>query len=162
MSATEGNQWWKLRATHGRGLLFSSPTILWEGCCEYFEATDKRKWVKKDWVGKDANEVDRETDTPYTMTGLYIFLDITPQTWKDYRGRQDFIEIVTRVEQIIFTQKFEGAAVGAYNANIIARDLGLADKKETTEVPKFDMSKLSDDEIITYLDIQAKMGSDNK
>lgn len=40
------------------------------------------------------------------------------------------MEVTTYVEEIIRTQKFEGAAVGAFNANIIARDLGLSDKKE--------------------------------
>lgn len=30
----------------------------------------------------------------------------------------------------MYAQKFEGASVGAFNANIIARDLGLIDKKE--------------------------------
>lgn len=130
MAAPIGNQFWKLRATHGRDLIFSSPSILWQACIEYFEATDKRKWVKKDWVGKEAIEVERETDTPYTLMGLYIFLDITAQTWADYRKREDFIETITRVEQIIYLKKFEGAAVGAYNPSIIARDLGLVDKKE--------------------------------
>lgn len=130
MPAPSGNEFWKLRSKHGRELLFSSPTVLWEACCEYFEATSQRKWIKKDWVGKDAMEVERETDAPFTLTGLYIFLDISAQTWKDYRGREDFIEVVARVENIIYTQKFEGAAVGAYNANIIARDLGLRDNMD--------------------------------
>lgn len=128
--APAGNQFWKQRAKHGRDLIFETPEKLWEACCEYFESTDKRKWVRKDWVGKDAVEVSRETETPYTLTGLYIFLDITAQTWKDYRGRKDFIEVITRIEGIIYTQKFEGAAVGAFNANIIARDLGLKDHSE--------------------------------
>lgn len=130
MAAPAGNQFWKLRSSHGRDLIFSAPTVLWEACCEYFEKTDQRKWIKKDWVGKDAFEVERKTDTPYTLSGLYVFLDIDRTTWELYREREDFIPIITRVEQIIYTQKFEGAAVGAYNANIIARDLGLADKKE--------------------------------
>jgi hypothetical protein len=30
----------------------------------------------------------------------------------------------------MFTQKFSGAAVGIFNANIISRDLGLIDKKQ--------------------------------
>jgi hypothetical protein len=40
----------------------------------------------------------------------------------------------------MYAQKFEGAASGAFNANIIARDLGLADKTEmkvTEEQPLF-------------------------
>lgn len=130
MAAPVGNQFWKLRATHGRDLIFSSPEILWQACIEYFEATDKRKWYKTDFKGKDVSEVQIPTDTPYTLTGLFVFLDITMQTWIDYRNREDFIDVIKRVEQIMYTQKLEGAAVGAFNASIIARDLGLADKKE--------------------------------
>lgn len=133
MAATPGNQWWKLRSKHGRDKIFTAPEILWEAACEYFEATDKRKWVKKDWVGKDAQEVDRETDTPYTLSGLCLFLDIDEDTLNNYGTKEeykDYFGVVTRVKRVIYTQKFEGAAVGAYNANIIARDLGLADKKE--------------------------------
>jgi hypothetical protein len=129
-AAPTGNQFWKLRSKHGRDLIFSSPTVLWEACVEYFEATDARKWIRKDWVGKDAKEVEREIDTPYTLTGLFVFLDITKPTWQEYRNREDFSYVITRVEQIMFTQKFEGAAVGAFNASIIARDLGLKDASE--------------------------------
>ena len=135
MPAPEGNQFWKQRVSHGRDLLFSSPDILWDGCKEYFEATDRRKWFKTDYRGKDAVQVDIPTDTPYTITGLCLFLDIGVKTWRLYRDREDFIPVVTRVEQIIYTQKFEGAAVGAFNPSIIARDLGL-DKEEKEEGDK--------------------------
>jgi hypothetical protein len=128
MSAPQGNQFWKLRSTHGRELIFSSPEILWQACIEYFESTDNRKWIKKDWVGKDAHEVLREVDTPYTLTGLFVFLDITAQTWSKYVEREGFSEIISRIKQIMYTQKFEGASVGAFNANIIARDLGLREE----------------------------------
>ncbi len=40
-----------------------------------------------------------------------------------------FFEVITRADQIIDQHQFEGASVGAFNANIIARKLGLADKK---------------------------------
>jgi hypothetical protein len=130
MAAPEKNQFWKLRSSHGRDLIFSTPEILWKACMEYFEATDSRKWVKKDWVGKDAHPVERETETPYTWTGLFLFLDCSHTTWQDYEKREDFIAICTRVRQIIYTQKFEGAAVGAFNPVIISRDLGLKDQSE--------------------------------
>ena len=45
----------------------------------------------------------------------------------DYK---DFSQVITRIGKIIYDQKFSGAASGFFNANIIARDLGLADKKE--------------------------------
>lgn len=67
-----------------------------------------------------------------TLTGLCIFLDISTETWRTYREKEDFLGVTTRVEEIIRTQKFEGAAGGFLNPNIIARDLGLAEKSELT------------------------------
>ena len=130
MAFEKGNEWWRKRAIHGRNLIFSTPEKLWEAAVEYFEYTDSRKWIKKDWVGKDATEVQRETETPYTISGLCIFLDCEEQTFNNYEKRPDFLGVVTRIKRIMFTQKYEGAAVGAFNHNIISRDLGLTDKKE--------------------------------
>ena len=43
---------------------------------------------------------------------------------------KDFSQVVNTIKEIIETQKFEGASAGLLNPNIIARDLGLTDKKE--------------------------------
>lgn len=63
-----------------------------------------------------------------TITGLTLFLDVTLETWRTYRMREDLSEVVTRAEQIIYDQKFSGAATDLLNANIIARDLGLKEQ----------------------------------
>lgn len=162
MSAPKGNQFWKLRSTHGRGLIFSSPDLLWEACKEYFEATDERKWYKTEFNGKDAIECHVPNETPYTWTGLYLFLDISHQTWKDYEAKEGFVEICTRVRNIIYTQKFEGAAVGAFNPNLISRDLGIAEKNENRQTDKngddvpvgIDLSKMTPEQLNVLL--QAK------
>ncbi|MEJ8803144.1 DNA-packaging protein [Pontibacter sp. H249] len=148
MAAPKGNQFWKLRSKHGRDKLFASPDLLWEAACEYFEWCDKHPWIKKDWVGKDAFEVDRPTQRPYTLSGLCLYLDVNTKYFNDFKkaGREDFSEVLTRIEETIYTQKFEGAAVGTFNASIIARDLGLADKKEISgevETKQQDLSHLS-------------------
>lgn len=130
MPAPVGNQFWKLRSTHGRDMIFSSPTVLWEACVEYFEATDARKWVKEDWVGRDAVPVERKTDTPYTIYTLCTFLDITVQTWYEYSKKEGFSEVCTRVSQIMTGQKLEGAIVGAFNHAIVARLEKLAEPTE--------------------------------
>ena len=139
MAAEKGNQWWKLRAKHGRDKIFSSPEMLWESCIEYFEATDKRKWHKTEF--KNEGGVLKEclipTETPYTLSGLRVFLGIDDNTWIRYRtdeNYKDFWDIIKKVEDIMFTQKFEGATVGAFNASIIARDLSLVDKSETKTI----------------------------
>ena len=132
MAAPANNQFWKLRSKHGRDKIFETPDLLWEAACEYFEHTDERKWVKKDWVGKNADKVERESQTPYTIGGLCLYLDCSREWWTKFRAekREDFLPIVTRIDEIIYTQKFEGAAVGAFNANIIARDLGLKEQSD--------------------------------
>lgn len=134
MAAITGNEWWRSRSKHGRDKLFATPELLWGAAVEYFEATDKRKWVKNDWVGKDAKEVERESQTPYTLSGMCLYFDCSREWWNKFKNekREDFLQVVTRIDQIIYTQKFEGATVGAFNANIIARDLGLADIQKLT------------------------------
>ena len=68
------------------------------------------------------------------MGGLCNFIDLAISNFKEYEKREDYQAVTTRVRQIIYNQKFEGAASGFLNANIIARDLGLADKQSHSHV----------------------------
>lgn len=137
MAAPKGNQFWKLRSKHGRDRLFASPELLWEAACEYFEWCDKHPWEKVDFKGKPLEEVRLPTARPYTITGLCLYLDCNERYFTQFESAltesekdKDFSTVITRIRETIYTQKFEGAAVGAYNANIIARDLGLVDKRD--------------------------------
>lgn len=132
MAAPEGNEFWKLRSKHGRDKIFKTPNDLWDACKDYFEKISNMTLGEQNWVGKDGDEVTKNHPIPFTLTGLYVFLDIDRTTWADYRKREDFITVVSRVEYIIWTQKFSYAAAGFFNPNIIARDLGLTDKKDLT------------------------------
>lgn len=134
MSAPIGNQFWRLREKHGRDKIYSTSAELLEDCYEYLQWCDDNPWYRNEAIkgGDRAGEIiNIPTARPYTLTGLCVYLNISSETWKDYSKREDFVGVTTRVEEIIRTQKFEGAAVGAFNANIIARDLGL---KEQTEI----------------------------
>lgn len=127
-----GNQFWKARSKHGRDKIFSSPAILWEACQEYFEWVERNPlWETKGFAfqGVVTHEVFPKMRA-MTIGGLCIFLDIVEETWRLYRKNNDFIGVVTQVEQIIRDQKFSGAAADLLNANIIARDLGLKDSHE--------------------------------
>ena len=62
----------------------------------------------------------------------------------------------------MYSQKFEGAASGIFNANIIARDLGLSDKQDITTGGEKLSSKLNDlsfDELMTLA--HGHKGTDN-
>jgi hypothetical protein len=134
MPAPKKNSFYLLRSKNGRDQKYSDPKMLLEACYQYFTEVDNNPWIKKepirggDSVGK---LIDVPTARPYTKKGMCIFIGITLQTWENYRKQEGFLDIITHVEDIIYTQKFEGAAVGAFNHNIIARDLGL---KENSNV----------------------------
>ena len=143
MQFQPGNQLWKLRSKHGRDKLFATPELLWEAAVEYFNWCDENPVVKQDFVGKDGDQVERKLGRPYTQSGLCVYLDCSEQMFRDASKRDDFFEVCTRISQIIKTQKFDGAAVGIFNANIIARDLGLKDQTDVTsnnEQIKFNIS----------------------
>ncbi|QKJ88027.1 DNA-packaging protein [Paramixta manurensis] len=133
MAAPKGNKFWEARSSHGRSPKFESADSLWSACCEYFQ------WVEEHplWEMKAFNYQGEVTQEPVakmramTLTGLTLFLDITLETWRMYRQRDDLSEVVTRAEQVIYDQKFSGAAADLLNANIIARDLGLKDSHAT-------------------------------
>lgn len=121
--------WWLAHPKGGRPPYYTDPDVLWQDCCEYFEFTKTRTIDKVEYHGKDALRCLVPTNVPFTLTGLCIFIGMTLDTWAQYRKKEEFSAVCTRVQEIIYSQKFNGAAVGQYNANIIARDLGLADKK---------------------------------
>lgn len=124
-----GNQFWKARSKHGRDKIFGSPEILWEACLEYFEWVETNPLSAAELVKYQGQATLSYVPKMRAMTveGLCLFLDIEYQTWRLYAGREDFIQVVTRAETVIKTQKFAGAAAEMLNPNIIARDLGLKD-----------------------------------
>ena len=81
-----------------------------------------------------------------TLSGLCLFIDIDLGTWDNYRKNQDFFRVTKEIEQIIYNQKFSGAAADLLNANIIARDLGLADKQQA-EIKITDVKELTNEQL---------------
>lgn len=128
MGAPKGNQFWKLRSSHGRKPIFASPEDLWNAAIEYFEWADSTPIYGK----KKPNEDPEELPRPYTIDGLCLFLDISDETFRSYRDNKEFSGVYGQITKAIRDQKFSGAAAGIFNANIIARDLGLKEATENT------------------------------
>lgn len=132
MAPPLGNRFWEARSRHGSKPKFETPEMLWEGCLDYFE------WVEKhplyEVKGFAFQGVVKKEKFPkmraMTIGGLCIFLDISQQTWGQYKKKEDgFHEVIMRADEIIRQQKFCGACADLLNPNIIARDLGLKDDK---------------------------------
>jgi len=134
MAAPETSSLWRTRSSRGPGPIFASADELWDACAEYFtwvEANPLQEAKAFSYQGVVTVEM-LPRMRAMTIGGLCLFLDISPTTWGEYRKRDGFGEVTARVDDIIRAQKFEGAAAGLLNANIIARELGLADRQEHT------------------------------
>lgn len=158
-------EWRGRTGMRGKAKAFKNPQHLWRLACEYFERVDNNPFLKQEQrkglikIDKDAI-IDSETLSeiknpvvelknirPYTWMGFtdYLFEKGYISTMQDYKSNRegkydDYVEVIRVIDDIMYSRKFEGAAVGAFNASIIARDLGLVDKVQnqvTMEQPLF-------------------------
>jgi hypothetical protein len=132
MAAPKGNQFWNPEFPGGRPPKFKSPEDLWEKCCDYFKMVDESPMVSKEHTSSDKFNSSKtvEHKLPYTWEGLYVFLNVCDL--EHYKTKEEFSKIITHIRHCMFNQKLSGAAAGIFNSNIIARELGLADKRDTT------------------------------
>lgn len=149
-----GNEFWKARSKHGRDKIFSDSQTMLEAAYEYFEWNSKNTWFKSEAIksGDKCGEIiEVPTETPLTIYGLTQFWGVSKNYLEQFEkalpeGEKDFSGVIAMIKDIIYRQKFEGAAVGAFNANIISRDLGLAEKSEQSGTLKIRVTDEEEDE----------------
>lgn len=144
--ASKGNSWWEQRSKHGRDVLFKEPQLLWEAASEYFKWCDEHPWYRSENKvvskgGAFGSEVELHKEPvriPYTYHGLCLYLDCGLSYFRNfkitdtYKKNKGFQAVIEHIDQTIFSQQFNGAAAGFFNANIISRALGLVEKQDVT------------------------------
>ena len=140
---TDSECFWKVKCSEvneakrlGRPPKFSTPELLWKSCQEYFQWVNDHPFHEQNAAAfkGDITKYNLTKKRPMTIGCLCLFLDFDYVTWLDYRANksEDFSRVCQAAEQTIREQKFMGAAAGFFNHAIIARDLGLVDKKDLT------------------------------
>lgn len=141
-----GNQIWRVRAKHGRDKIFSTPEILWEEAVRYFDWAEANPLyeTKLMSVTTGRHTAISHEKVPHiramTMRGLCLFLGVSESYFREFKSSRDpekhtdFMTIIGQIEYTVYLNKFEGAAAGMLNANIISRDLGLHDKLDVTSL----------------------------
>ena len=134
MAAPKGNSFWKARSKHGRDKLFETPELLLKSAEEYFDWCDENPWITSETTQstKDESIKEKPTQRPYSKSGWYHYIGCSENWLSEFKKNcsKDFLGVIEQIENFIATQQWEGATVGAFNANIIARTLGLTDKSE--------------------------------
>ena len=141
--APKGNRFWELRAKHGRDRLFATPELMLNAAIEYFQWCLDNPLIEIDFMNTKNGivKVEKPKMRAFTMHGLCSYLDANTVYFNHFedsiKGKDDdlskgFCKVITHIREMIYNQKFQGAAAGFLNPNIIARDLGLKDNQDIT------------------------------
>ena len=132
MAAPKGNTYWKLAKGFAVGNEKKyQPEELWQKAIDYFEWIDKNP-LKEEKVFGTGARMKVNKMRAMTITSFCLFAEVDRMTFDKYCKDEAYIYITTRIRDVIFSQKFEGAAADLLNPSIIARELGLADKSSVT------------------------------
>lgn len=119
----------------GRPMKYN-PSELWSKAIEYF------KWCRENplYAAMVVNKAIQPVARMRAMTeiGFCLYAGISREVFVRYKSGEigkkkygpEYQKIAKLIADCIFRQKFEGASADLLNASIIARDLGLADKKQ--------------------------------
>ena len=130
---------------------YKTPDHIWKAACEYFQWCDDNPIYMNEKASFQGDITVKSAPhrRAYSVNALCPFIDITKSQLYNLRDRYDarkadpenylgeediagFRPVIERILAIIEVQKFEGAAVGEFNPNFIARDLGLGETIDHT------------------------------
>jgi hypothetical protein len=136
----------------GKPKYIETPELLWQYFTEYVLHEKNNPMYKVEYVGKEARTEYKPLETPITFEGFECYLadrgiishlsDYVANTKGNY---SDYSTIITRIQSNCYVHNFKGAAVGLFNANIIARKLGMIEQIQTDnkhEVKQFQIEIL--------------------
>lgn len=136
-AAPKGNQFWKLRYRHGTKKAFETPQILWDAACEYFEWAENNPLIETKAFNFQGEIIYAKIPKLRAMSlnALCLYLGCNEAYFRNFKSqprtdKKDFSTVIELIEKTIYDQKFTGASADMLNANIIARDLGLADNQK--------------------------------
>lgn len=134
----------------GKSKYIESPEKLWILFEGYKEHVKSDPFKVKDWVGKDADEIERTREKPLTMEGFECYVcentDVSyPDLTEYFEGKNEsyknYFPISSRIRREIRRDQIEGGMAMLYSQSITARLNGLTDKSEQRviqEQPMFD------------------------
>lgn len=128
----------------GRPRKFSHPAKLLSAFQEYLADRREREiQITETEIGVVGQSSVDKTKTkhiqhPLSIVDFCVFLGCSRNWWNELPD--EFLGVKNIISDYIFSYQLKGAETGQFNANIVARELGLADKKEESikieELPK--------------------------
>lgn len=132
MAAPKKNTYWKLAKGFPSGSDRKyTPQELWDKAVDYFKWVEDNPLLEEKLFGTGLKDTVKKMRA-MTIIEFCVFAGIARSTFQLYEKDEAYSVITARIRDIIYDQKFTGAAAGLLESNIIARELGLVDKKDVT------------------------------
>ena len=133
----------------GKRKYIETPEKLWEYFQEYKKETKSKPFLIKDWVGKDAFNVQREKERPLTIEGFECWLfdkeiigDLSHYFANTDNKYSDYLTICHAIKKSVRQDQIEGGMAGMYNPSITQRLNGLVEKTQTeVNITKFEFDE---------------------
>jgi len=157
MAAPKGNQYAK-DSGEGRPMLYTTPELWKKAVDSYFAWCDVNPIMRNEALksGVDAGRIIQiPIERPYLIEGLCDFLDISVDTFRNYEkgnGYEDFFLVSAYARNRIYSQNLTFGYTGAFDAGLVARKLGIADKQEMKAEVNAKMQELPSDKIDSLID----------
>jgi hypothetical protein len=126
----KGNSFWKERLKDGRYFKIKTKEKLLDLVTGYFEYCEQNPMPFDSYYTSKGELRVNYKPRPFTKGGLALYCGYAG--WDKFcnlKKEPDYAEIITYAEELIFEQKYTNAAIGVFKENLIARDLGIADKQ---------------------------------
>lgn len=129
-----GNNIWMQRSDMTTNQIFTDPEAMAEAFVRYTEHLENNPLQahKIMVVGQEIKEKGEQKMIPITWAGFAVYCGAHRKFFYNFRTRcgAAFLDIIEMIDDVMFCQKFSGAAAGFFNANLISRELGLVDKHQ--------------------------------
>lgn len=155
MAAPILNQYYKLAETTGRPKAIPTGDDMWQLFSVYKQWAKDNPVIVQDFVGKDADEVERKKEQPLTLEGFEDWVADNGGPWslEQYFSNtgnryQDFVAVCARIRRSIRADQIKGGMAGIYNPSITQRLNNLVERTENNNkitLQDLDYSQLSDE-----------------
>jgi hypothetical protein len=115
----------------GKPKAFQSPEHLHLAAQEYFQWCEDHPWHRAEWKDKGLQSI--PVKRVFTWEGLCLRLGVGEEYFRNFLKQlkpddpelENYRWVTENIRKTIYSNKFEGASGGFYNANLISYDLGL-------------------------------------
>lgn len=95
---------------------------------DYIDLMESRVWIKS---VPTRNGIETFDISPIlSFQSFFVYSGVSPARFEELKALESFYDVCMLIDQTIRAQQIEGAAIGAFNAGLVQRLQGLAEKTD--------------------------------